>query len=61
MLKKAVQRIVRCESLNVKGFGGIALGNPTFHVLPFTFHGYWERCENAAWEKARLGAPGLGG
>ena len=27
----------------------------------FTFHGSWERCENDAWEKARLGAPGMGG
>ncbi len=36
MLKKAVQRSVRRESLNVKGFGGRTLVNPTFHVLPFT-------------------------
>ena len=60
MLKKSVRRFVRRESLNVKGFGEIALGNPTFHLL-LTFHGFWERCENAAWEKARLDPPGLGG
>ena len=27
----------------------------------FMFHGSWEQDEYAAWEKARLGAPGLGG
>jgi hypothetical protein len=34
----AIQRSVRRESLNVKGFGGRAFGSPTFtfHVLPFT-------------------------
>jgi hypothetical protein len=61
MLKKSVQRFVRRESLNVKGFGKIALGNPPFHILPFTFRTSCERCENAAWEKARFDAPGLGG
>ena len=48
MLKKAVQRSVRRESLNVKGFGGREPGNPTFHVSRLTFHGSWERRENAA-------------
>jgi hypothetical protein len=31
-----VQRSVRRELLHVKGFEGRALGNPTFHLLPFT-------------------------
>jgi hypothetical protein len=35
MLKKTVQQSVRRESLNVKGFGGKALGNPTFHLSRF--------------------------
>ena len=61
MLKKAVQRYVRRETSNVKGFERRALGSPTFHVSRLTFHGSWERDENAAWEKARLGALGLGG
>ena len=30
-------------------------------VSRLTFHGSLERGENAAWEKVRLGAPGLGG
>ena len=54
--QKAVQRFVKRETLNVKGFGGRAFGKPTFHVLPLTFHGSWERCENADRGKARLGA-----
>jgi hypothetical protein len=33
----------------------------TFHVSRLTFLGSWERCETAGLEKARLGAPGLGG
>jgi hypothetical protein len=61
ILKMAVQRSVKRESLNVKGFRGRAFGNPTLHLSRLTFHGPLERCENAAWEKARLGAPGLGG
>jgi len=39
MLKKAVQRSVKRESLNVKGFGGGALGSPTFHLSRLTFYG----------------------
>jgi hypothetical protein len=38
MLKKAVQQSVdvKRKTLNVKSFGGKALGNPAFHVSPFT-------------------------
>jgi hypothetical protein len=36
-------------------------GYPSFHVSRLTFHGSWERSENAAWERARLGVPGSGG
>ena len=43
MLKEFVQRSVKRESLNVKGFGGKALGNPTFHLTRLTFHGSLER------------------
>ena len=39
MLKKAVQRSVRRESSNVKGFGRRALDSPTFHLSRLTFHG----------------------
>jgi len=38
MLKEAVQRAVKRESSNVKGFGGRALGSPTFHLSRLTFH-----------------------
>jgi hypothetical protein len=37
--KKAVQRSVRGESSNVKGFGRRALDSPTFHLSRLTFHG----------------------
>ena len=35
ILKTTVQRSVRRESSNVKGFGGRALGSPTFHLSRF--------------------------
>ena len=41
MLKEFVQRSVKRESLNVKGFGGKALGNPTFHLTRLTFQGFF--------------------
>jgi len=61
MLKKAVPQPVKRESLNVKGFRGKAFDNPTLHLSRLTFHGPFERCENAAWEQVLLGARGLGG
>ena len=36
MLKKAAQRSVRRDSLNVKGCGERVFGSPMFHLLPFT-------------------------
>jgi hypothetical protein len=52
----AVQRSVKRET-----FGGSSLGSLAFHLSRLIFHGSCERCENDAWEKARLGALGLGG
>jgi hypothetical protein len=40
MLKKAVQRSVKRESSNMKGFGARAFGIPTFHLSRLTFHGF---------------------
>jgi hypothetical protein len=40
----ANQPSVRRKSLNVKGFGGKALGNPTFHVSRFLEVTFQESC-----------------
>ena len=49
LFKKAVQQ------------GRSVVAEPSFYVSRLTFHGSWERRENDAWWKVRLGAPGLGG
>jgi len=41
LLKKAVRRSVRRESLNVKGFEGRAFGSPTFHYSRVRIFVYW--------------------
>ena len=61
MLKKAVPQPVKRESLNVKGFRGKAFDNPTLHLSRLTFHGPFERCENAAWERCFSAREGWAG
>jgi hypothetical protein len=41
-----VQRFMRRETSNEKGFGGRAFGNPMFPPSRLIFHDSWKRCEN---------------